>query len=66
MSRRPGNSFMQLWGAPLLLSVLTLIGLVSALTGDGGLHYWVSWLLLGLPVVLCAWYAWRPPRKRRR
>ena len=28
MSRRPGNSFMQLWGAPLLLSVLTLIGLV--------------------------------------
>ena len=42
MSRRPGNSFMQLWGAPLLLSVLTLIGLVSALTGDGGLHYWVS------------------------
>lgn len=68
MSQRPhnrsGKSFRQLWGAPILLAFLTLIGLVSALTGKGGLHYWLSWLLLALPVAISLWYACRPPKTR--
>lgn len=63
-SHNGGNSFRQLWGAPILLALLTLIGLVSALTGEGGLHYWLSWLLLALPVVVSIWHALRPPKTR--
>lgn len=49
---------MQIWGAPLLLAVLTIIGLSSALLGDG---VWdlVSALTLGSPVAVGAWYSLR-------
>ena len=42
---------MQIWGAPLLLAVLTTIGLVSALLGDG---IWdaLAWVGLGIPAIL--------------
>ena len=50
--------FMHLWAMPLLLGVLTTIGLVSALLGDG---IWdiVSAFALGAPVLAGAWYALR-------
>ena len=49
---------MQIWGAPLLLAVLTTVGLVSALLGDG---IWdaVSAVTLGIPVLVGAWYSLR-------
>lgn len=49
---------MQIWGAPLLLAVLTIVGLSSALLGDG---VWdlVSALTLGAPVAVGAWYSLR-------
>jgi hypothetical protein len=49
---------MRLWGAPILLGILTLVGLVSALVGDG---IWdaLSVLALGAPVVVGAWYGLR-------
>jgi len=52
------SPFVKLWGAPLLLGVLTVIGLVSALLGDG---IWdiVSAFALGAPVVAGAWYGLR-------
>lgn len=53
--------FMRLWGAPILLGVLTGIGLVSALVGDGAWDY-LSAATLGIPVVAAAWYGVR--RKR--
>lgn len=59
MSKRPGNSLRQLWGMPILLAVLTLIGLCSALTGEGGIHYWASWLLLAIPVGVAGWFSFR-------
>ena len=48
----------QIWGAPIALAVLTLIGLISALLGDG---VWdaVSALALGVPVLACLWYGLR-------
>ncbi|MEL0028405.1 MAG: hypothetical protein VW625_07060 [Perlucidibaca sp.] len=58
MSRR-GNDFRQLWGMPALLAVFTLIGLCSALTGEGGIHYWASWLLLAIPVAVAGWFSLR-------
>jgi hypothetical protein len=50
--------FMKLWGMPILLGVLTTIGLVSALLGDG---IWdiVSAFALGIPVLLGLWHSLR-------
>jgi len=49
---------MKLWGMPILLGVLTTIGLVSALLGDG---IWdiVSAFALGIPVLLGLRYSLR-------
>lgn len=50
--------FAQLWAMPILLGVLTTIGLVSALLGDG---IWdiVSAFALGAPVAIGAWHSLR-------
>ena len=50
--------FMALWGMPILLGILTTIGLISALLGDG---IWdaVSAVTLGAPVAVGAWYGLR-------
>jgi hypothetical protein len=52
------SPFMKLWGIPILLGVLTIVGLVSALLGDG---IWdiVSACALGVPVAAGAWYGLR-------
>ena len=54
---------MQIWGAPLLLAVLTIVGLTSALLGD---DIWdlVSAVTLGAPVAVGAWYSLRRSRSR--
>jgi len=52
-----------MWGAPIVMGVLTAIGLVSALVGDG---VWdgVSAVTLGIPVAACAWYGLRRKQGR--
>jgi hypothetical protein len=47
------------WKMPALMGLLSTVGLVSALLADG---IWdaLSWAGLGIPVVVAAWYAWRP------
>ena len=57
----------RIWRAPIVFALLTIIGLVSALLGDG---VWddLSALALGVPVAACAWYGLRRktvPRVRR-
>jgi len=52
------SSFRRLWLAPLLLGLLSLLGLVVALLADG----WgdaLSWLALGVPVWVCLYYGCR-------
>jgi hypothetical protein len=58
------SPFMALWGVPILLAILTALGLASALVGDG---VWddVSALALGAPGAVGAWYALRPRRPVR-
>jgi len=55
--------FGPVWTAPVVLGVLTVIGLVSALLGDG---VWdaVSAVSLGVVVVVGGWYALRRPSAR--
>lgn len=49
----------QIFAAPLVIGALSVIGLISALVGDG---IWdgLSWLTLGVPVALCAYFTFRP------
>lgn len=50
--------FRRLWGAPIVHGMLTTVGLVSALVGNG---IWdlVSAITLGIPVATMAWYSFR-------
>ena len=52
------SRFAHLWAMPILLGVLTTIGLVSALLGDG---IWdiVSAFALGAPVAVAGFYSLR-------
>jgi hypothetical protein len=49
------RSLRVVFAVPVFLAVLTAIGLVSALVGDG---IWdlASWILLGIPVALALWF----------
>jgi 4-amino-4-deoxy-L-arabinose transferase-like glycosyltransferase len=50
--------FMRMWGAPIVVAILTVIGLISALVGDGAWDH-ISAAALGVPVLLCLWYGLR-------
>lgn len=54
----------QIWAMPILLAILTVIGLIAALLGDG---VWdlVSSVTLGAPVLVGAWYGLRRTPARR-
>jgi hypothetical protein len=51
------------WRMPILLGVLTAIGLVAGLLGDG---WWdlVSVAGLGIPVFVGAWHMFKPAARR--
>ena len=44
----------QIWGIPVLLGVLSLVGLVAALVADG-LGDALSWLALAVPSAVSLW-----------
>lgn len=50
---RPGK----VWGVPLVLAVLMLIGLISALIGESLPYKALAWLALSVPVAVSLWYA---------
>lgn len=52
------SPFMRMWAAPILLVILTSVGLISALLGDGVWDH-VSAIALGIPVLLCVWFGLR-------
>lgn len=51
--RRQTN--VQIFAVPLVLGVLSVVGLISALVGDG-LWDGVSWLTLTTPILLCGYF----------
>ena len=51
------------WRIPVILAGLSLVGLASAIVGDGFWH-WVCWIGLAVPLLVCTvklWQQW-PPR----
>ncbi|CAB3864503.1 hypothetical protein [Achromobacter anxifer] len=55
------RGFMFVWGAPLLLGVLSVFGLMAALLGTGAWH-WASWTALAILLGVIARY-WLFPLK---
>ena len=57
-SRVAHRSLTQIFGVPLLVAILSGVGLVSALVGDG---WWdaMSWSALGIPALLYFVFIWR-------
>ena len=56
------DTFWKIWLIPVALGILTSIGLLSALTGDG-VYDAISWLTLGIPVVISFWYLGKMKKK---
>jgi len=52
-SRRP-QGLRAIFALPLAIGLLSLVGLVSALTGDGWRDV-LSWAALAVPVIATAW-----------
>jgi hypothetical protein len=53
---RPGSrhSFVRVWRWPGALATLTVFGLLSALLGQGGIWWVLSWIALSMPLVTAA------------
>jgi hypothetical protein len=49
------NKFLKLWGMPILLSVITIAGLIAAILGTG-IWQGLSWLLLSYPIYIMWFY----------
>ncbi len=57
-ARKPNQrALRQVFAMPLLLALISIVGLVAALTGDG-FRDTLSWVALGVPVLVAIW-AWR-------
>lgn len=56
--------YWHVWTLPILLGILSTIGLLSALIGD---DVWdgVSWLCLTIPLVAIGWFALKPGSAKR-
>lgn len=54
--RRQPNG--QIFAIPVLLGVLSIVGLASALVGDG---IWdgLSWVALAIPILLCGYFLFK-------
>lgn len=44
------------WRAPLGIAFASIVGLLSALLGEGGVWWWISWITLSLPLVIVLRY----------
>lgn len=58
--KRPGT-FLWIYGMPIWLAVIGLVGLAAALFADG-LWDWISWLALGAMTAVGLWHALKPAR----
>jgi hypothetical protein len=58
------SGFRSLWGIPILLGVLTALGLAVGLLGDG---WWdvAAVICLGIPVAVGAWHMFKPAAGNR-
>jgi hypothetical protein len=55
--------FSQIWRWPIVLATLMAFGLLSALLGQGGMWWVLSWIALVIPllVIVASWQKRRRP-----
>lgn len=58
-SARPsrGHSLFGIFAVPVILAVVSIVGLLSALIGDDTWNM-VSWATLSVPIALIGWLTW--------
>jgi hypothetical protein len=49
------HSLRQIWRWPALLALLTIFGLISALIGQTGFWWALSWIALAAPLAVIIW-----------
>ena len=49
------NNSKKIWQTPMLLTILTLFGLLAALLGEGIWHL-LSWIAMLIPLVVVIWF----------
>jgi hypothetical protein len=54
-------AFTQVWAWPVALAVLGVLGLLSALLGQGGLWWALSWIALATPLIVVSLCVWKRP-----
>ena len=47
--------FLKVWSVPIVLAILTIIGLLAALIGANHWHF-ISWALLAIPLIVMMKY----------
>ncbi|RTL52872.1 MAG: hypothetical protein EKK40_06900 [Bradyrhizobiaceae bacterium] len=58
------RSFNMIWRWPAALAALVMFGLLSALLGQGGIWWPLSWIALAVPlavIAVCIWRSYRVP-----
>lgn len=55
MKRSP---FWSSWGWPLAIAILSAVGLIGALVGEGAWD-WLAWIGLGVPCIAALWFGLR-------
>ena len=58
--KRHRSTFRRQWSWPIALAALTLFGLLSALFGEGGIWWCLSWAALAIPLLVIARHVLRP------
>jgi hypothetical protein len=53
------RSTWDVWRWPAALALLSVFGLLSALLGQGGVWWGLSWIALAVPLATIAWHAIR-------
>lgn len=61
---KPSSPGLALWGWPIALAVVSAVGLVGGLWGDGAWDA-LAWIGLGLPAVAALWFGLRGRGTRR-
>lgn len=52
---RPSGNWRAVYGGPLLIGVLSVAGLLTALSSEGPGRYF-SWIAVGTPIAVTAWF----------